>query len=524
MASIEQQTAEWVETTGDRFNPLLVKETRQSLKSRQFIASFLLLLTAAWLVSSLGVLMAGDRVQYGSISMVFFLGYYAVLAFAVTVIVPYTAFRSLISEMELNTFDLMNITTLTPRQIIWGKHLSATVQTFIYFSAITPFVAFTSLLQGFDLPKVLFLLFILLLASLCVSMVALTLAALAKQKRWQVMTSIALLVVLIVQSTSWIGLAFDSVDSPIPFDRGEFWAIFAIVLTGVASYFALFHQIASSQLTFESGNRSTGIRVVCLAQFMLVWLVAFGFAVLRPEWVDYEGLSVLAVLTTIHLAIVGLFVATEGDHLSRRVQRELPQSRFARLLSCPLQPGGSRGYMYFVLQVAALWGLVFVLLPLWGRQGDNLNANEYLGNVIALNVRAWPRPLQFVTAACCYLMIYIGMGNALGRWLMNATPIVRPIHTRVFTLLLVATAVLTPPIIRTLEFIKHNAPPTILDLMSPYYFVLVRFNAGNQSFNFHMLFLMFAAVIVTGMNLPAMYRGLDTIINADSESSGRSEG
>ena len=37
-----------LERLGDRFNPIVVKEVRQALKSRQFVLTFLLLLLAAW--------------------------------------------------------------------------------------------------------------------------------------------------------------------------------------------------------------------------------------------------------------------------------------------------------------------------------------------------------------------------------------------------------------------------------------------------------------------------------------------
>ena len=51
--------------------------------------------------------------------------YYAVLAFPLTVVVPYAAFRSLAAEREDNTYDLLSITSRKPRQIISGKLASA---------------------------------------------------------------------------------------------------------------------------------------------------------------------------------------------------------------------------------------------------------------------------------------------------------------------------------------------------------------------------------------------------------------
>src|SRR5690606_21444363 len=44
-----------IERWGERLNPILVKEARQALKSRQFTVTFTLMLVAAWVWSILGI-------------------------------------------------------------------------------------------------------------------------------------------------------------------------------------------------------------------------------------------------------------------------------------------------------------------------------------------------------------------------------------------------------------------------------------------------------------------------------------
>ena len=46
----------WFERVTDRANPILVKETRQALKSRQFVISFLIVLVGCWIEADLVVL------------------------------------------------------------------------------------------------------------------------------------------------------------------------------------------------------------------------------------------------------------------------------------------------------------------------------------------------------------------------------------------------------------------------------------------------------------------------------------
>jgi ABC-type Na+ efflux pump permease subunit len=59
----------------------------------------------------------------------------------VLVLIPFGCYRSLLAEREQTTFELLSITSLSPRQVIWGKLLSAGLQMFIFYSAIAPFVA-----------------------------------------------------------------------------------------------------------------------------------------------------------------------------------------------------------------------------------------------------------------------------------------------------------------------------------------------------------------------------------------------
>ena len=61
-----------LERIGDRINPILVKETRQALKSRQFSITFMLLLGASLLVSFAGVAIGGPDLGYRSAGGDFF--------------------------------------------------------------------------------------------------------------------------------------------------------------------------------------------------------------------------------------------------------------------------------------------------------------------------------------------------------------------------------------------------------------------------------------------------------------------
>src|SRR5207244_7068662 len=137
---------------------------------------------ACWVVTMGGVAIIGPRIFYAAEGGSLLIWYYTILAFALFVVVPYAAFRSLAAEREDNTYDLLSITTLRSRQIISGKLGSAVLQMAVYFSAIMPCLAFTYLLRGIDLPTITFVLAYLFLWSLGLSMVGILVATLTKRR------------------------------------------------------------------------------------------------------------------------------------------------------------------------------------------------------------------------------------------------------------------------------------------------------------------------------------------------------
>ena len=126
-AAVASSVSRWgqveraLEWASEWLNPILVKEARQALKSKQFALPFSLLLACAWGWSLLGVALISPGVYYAPSGVYMLNGYYLVLAFPLLVIVPFAAFRSLASEREDGTYELLSITALGPRQIIAGK-------------------------------------------------------------------------------------------------------------------------------------------------------------------------------------------------------------------------------------------------------------------------------------------------------------------------------------------------------------------------------------------------------------------
>lgn len=336
----------------DRLNPILVKETRQALKSRQFVITFALLLMACWVWSVLGVMTAGQDVYYGTAGPTLFAGYFLILAFPLLVIVPFGAFRSLAIEQEDRTYEMLCVTALDPRQIVRGKLASAAMQMVIYLSAVAPCVAFTYMLRGISFPMILMLLVYVFLASLGLSMVGLLAGTLTTARHFQVVLSVLLIVGLL--GAFWLACipTFEVVQEDVPITNIYFWTANAAVLTFYLSYFALLYQAAAAQLTFASDNRSTRLRVVMLVQYLLIvgWM-SWLWASERRDLGFLLGFSMVAGL---HWYVMGAFLTGESPHLSLRVRRRLPRSFLGRAFLTWFNPGPGTGYLFAVCGLSTI--------------------------------------------------------------------------------------------------------------------------------------------------------------------------
>ena len=497
--SLTDRVAEWGDKVSDRLNPILVKETRQALKSRQFSITFMLLLVVAWLISAAGAMWAGPAIEFGSAGRAFFVYYYFVLAFAIFLIVPFSAFRSMLNERDHNTYELLSISTLSPGQIVRGKLGSSIVQILIYYSAIAPFIAFTSLLQGFDLPLVTFMLTGAFLWATCTSMIAIMLSTLSRNRQWQAFNTIGMLVLLVWQMFGAMALGPAMMTEPIPFESEEFWWGVGCTLTGVLTYFLLFQQISISRLTFESDNRSSGIRIICTAQFVLAWLGVVAIA-LNFGWtyVEDEAYGSLVIISAIHCFIVGLFASTETDFLSRRIRRNMPKSPIVRLLIAPFMPGGGRGFFYLLGHLAVV---VFI------------SRFDVWGPMLGYTGITWePWLVYWGVALPCYIAAYIGFGSAVGRWGRKITPEIRPAHARVLVLLMGAMAMIAPYLPYAFGLVEYRYGYSLMEISNPFKTLDMLSNGQTQQADAVITLLAIVAGFAIVVNLRSMWAGVTELV------------
>lgn len=334
-----------VEQVSGWLNPILIKEARQSLKSRQFLITFFLLLTASVLWTILGVVLNAPDVYFVPQGENLLTGYYFVLAIPMMGILPLAAYRSLAEEIDNDTFEMLVITRLSSMRIVLGKMNSAILQMLIYFAAIVPCLAFSYLLRGIDLPTVAMVLLVVFVNSLLLTSFALMLATLAPHRMGQTMLLLSLIAVIFIAEFTCAGFClFGILDENAGSDPASIMmtAVFTLVS---ASCIAVFLKAAAARVAPVSENRATGLRWCMFAQ-QLIWIGAI--AVISQWYGDPEVLNFGIMVVGGYWLLMGTLMLAESPELSPRVQRDLPHTVAGRILLTWFNPGPGTGYVFAI--------------------------------------------------------------------------------------------------------------------------------------------------------------------------------
>lgn len=344
-----RRAAEWL-------NPILIKEARQSLKSRQFIVTFFLLLVTSCCWTVLGVVMNSPNVYYLPTGSSMIIGYYFVLAIPVMGMVPLASHRSLAAEIDDSTFEMLSITNLTSFRIVMGKLNSSVLQMLIYFAAVVPCLAFTFLLRGVDLLSIVCVVVLVATASLLVTTFALMLATVTPSRAGQTMSILVTMVVIFMAEFICGSVAISLLNSNNGPTLELLPTLGAFIVISV-SFMAIFVKAAAARIAPVTENRSTGLRFLMFLQ-QLLWVGCIGM--LAVMYGDHEFLVFGIFMLGAYWLLMGTLMLTESPELSPRVQRGLPNTFLGRAFLTWFNPGPGTGFVYAVasgITGAAVLGL-----------------------------------------------------------------------------------------------------------------------------------------------------------------------
>ena len=336
-----------IDKISDFCSSILVKETRQAVKSRQFVSTFMLLLVLVivWTFFALSPERQGYDVD--SLGSLMLCGYLIILGLPLVLIIPYTTFRSLAAEYENGTIEMVLITTMKPWQIIAGKLGSAMLQVLIYLSALAPCISFCYLLRGVDITQLWYAIGggLVVTTGLCCFSIAL--ASAADNTRVVQVLSFFLSIGLLFCAWWWCFIAYQICFQPVPSgDRPLVNLIIAGPVLAFLSFAVILFFAASAKIAFPSSNRSTMIRICITGQaivyvgYILACSCAFGF-----HKYMFMFSSVVAMQ---YLLVVGAMMVACHPGLSPRVRRTLPTSFIKRSLFSLYMPGPGRAFLFMI--------------------------------------------------------------------------------------------------------------------------------------------------------------------------------
>jgi hypothetical protein len=334
-------------------SPILVKETRQALKSKQFLYTYCLLLitVAIWVVIGIGWNQWSGSEQMPSGRDLLY-GMLVIIAVPLGIVIPFSAFRSLANEFDEGTIQLVSITTMKPYQIVLGKLGSALLQMLVYLSVMAPCMLLAYMLRGVSLPQILWAIGFSMWGSFCLTVLGLFLGGLIKGRGFNTFVSVAFVLALAFLNYSWYWIIDEFIRMTPPseshFDKAMF-----LLFAHSGAFALLFLVAATTQISFRADNHATPIRIAMMIHQALFLGTLVALVSLQGSLPRKVSCGFMMIAAHYWLAM-GFLMVGEQSELSRRIQRTLPTTFSGRTFSSLLYPGAGRGYLF---AVAMIWGV-----------------------------------------------------------------------------------------------------------------------------------------------------------------------
>ncbi len=339
----------WIDRTSERvsgwMNPILIKEARQSLKSRQFLVTFFLLLTLSCIWTIMGVVSNAPDVYFLPTGTSLLYGYLLILTVPLIGIVPLAAHRSLGAEIDDDTFEMLVITRLDSMRIVMGKLNSAVLQMLIYFAAIVPCLAFSYLLRGVNLPSIALVIATTFFTALLVTSFSLMMATLAFNRAGQTIAILCVLATAFFAVITCYSFCSQGLLGGFAGDEEDVYVgVGSFIAVGITCIF-MFIKAAAARIAPVTENRSTGLRRTMMVQ-QLVWIATICLIAIWAN--DYDVLNFGSMILAGYWLIMGALMLVESPELSPRVQRTLPSTFAGRALLTWFNPGPATGYVFAI--------------------------------------------------------------------------------------------------------------------------------------------------------------------------------
>ncbi|NBR86861.1 MAG: ABC transporter permease [Verrucomicrobia bacterium] len=361
-------------------NPIVVKELRQAVRSWAITGMLLVFLTILFFVT-VGFLL-GESFTINpnqALGRDIFQVFLPVLSVVGFFFIPIYVAGRLTAERQEGNVDMLYITTLSPARIIRGKLLCGIYLTVLFFSVCAPFMVFTNLLRGIDLPTVFVLLTIAFLLSVLSLQAAIFLSCLPASKGLKILVGAPSGMFMMSLVGMMVAMSSEMMREGVGSRLGtwDFWGpTLSALLLGLL-LFGFFHLAAIALVSPPSANRALPLR----AYLTGTWLLTLGVAVAwSVSGGSLEPMNSWSSVVTGGLIVALLIAVSEGDDVSLRIRRTIPINPMKRALAFFFYSGSAGGLAW-----ACMLSVATVLLGALATQTDWLNL---LGSAAAGRGRA----------------------------------------------------------------------------------------------------------------------------------------
>jgi hypothetical protein len=421
-----------IDRLDDWLNPIVVKELRQAVKSRVVTSILLIFLGIQVLIISIflafrEVNSGGDPMSWRGGSELF-MTLQAILLGTCMVVIPAHAALRMNGERSDSNVDLLFISTLRPTGIIAGKFFSALVLTMLVFACCAPFMTFTYLLRGIDIPSILFIIGVDLLAVLGATQLGLFLAAIPAARALKFCLFVLAAIMLVWTYAGVVAGTSELVRFGVPGDiTNEFWVVMGMIALSVLFGTGMLFFWSVALISPPSANRAMPGRVFLVLMWLLLGAACLGLTCYNWGSGGSHGpLAVWMGWSVFLFCLQFLISINERDSWGPRVARTIPRSRILRSLAFLFYSGSAGGIIISVICIALslflpwLWQVTYPTFS-FASESDNVRIvmaavalYTYCYGMSAVLIRYyflrnWLRPVVTWVLA----LVLLGLGSAL---------------------------------------------------------------------------------------------------------------
>lgn len=417
-------------------NPIVVKELRQAVRSN-YVVGVLFLFLLVQLVATVVALLTTSTASIVNLSQAFragrdmFSALIAILSGACLLFIPTYAGVRLSMERQAESMDLLFVTAIRPAAIIRGKLFASATITLLIFSAAAPFMSFTYLLRGIDLPSVFVVLVFNFFVILVAVEAAMLLACIPASKPFKGLLGLAFFGGMLASIGSLAYLSNEMITEGIGSRLGlwDFWQAALAVCGMMFTVAGMFHVLSVAMISPSSANRALPVRIFVT----LVWL-AWGAAFVGTSISDGDPDALIPwmVASTFLACCALLAVVSESPAPGPRIRLTIPKTRVLQWLALLFYTG-------------PVGGLAWVMLIMFMTLGISRWCTSYIGGPGVPSYASPNDAAAVLTGVFLYLVAYAMAALLFCRTFLKR----RPWHkiTWSVTLLLIAAGSILPVIV-----------------------------------------------------------------------------